>query len=123
MLDWFTNKFIPKYKPNKKEEIVITIIKSLLEQNDTDIKMAPITDRYYILNKRLEYWVKVSADGISITNHKFTYTNASSMQFQDMVIEIVKKAIEAHRNEFEATVFQNELDLLQSIVKNIKNTK
>ena len=123
MLDWFTNKFIPKYKPNKKEEIVITIIKSLLEQNDTDIKMAPITDRYYILNKRLEYWVKVSADGISITNHKFTYTNASSMQFQDMVIEIVKTAIEALRNEFEATVFQNELDLLQSIVKNIKNTK
>ena len=123
MLEWLTNKFIPKYKPNKKEEIVITIIKSLLEQNDTDVKMAPITDRYYILNKRLEYWVKVSADGISITNHKFTYTSASSMQFQDMVIEIVKTAIEAHRNKFEATVFQNELDLLQSIVKNIKNTK
>ena len=123
MLEWLTNKFIPKYKPNKKEEIVITIVKSLLEQNDTDIKMAPITGRYYILNKRLEYWVKISEDGISITNHKFTYTNASPMQFQDMVIEIVKKAIEAHRTEFEATVFQNEVDLLQSIVKNIKNTK
>ena len=123
MLEWLTNKFIPKYKPNKKEEIVITIVKSLLEQNDTDIKMAPITGRYYILNKRLEYWVKVSQDGISITNHKFTYTNASPMQFQNMVIEIVKTAIEAHRNKFEATVFQNELDLLQSIVKNIKNTK
>jgi hypothetical protein len=120
IIEWFNNRFIPKYKPNKKEELVLSILKNLLEQDDTDIKMAPITARYYLVNKRLEYWVKVSEDGISITNHKFTYSSSSPMQFQDMVISIIKEAIEESRTKFESTVFQNEIELLESIIKNIK---
>lgn len=123
MLEWLRNKFIPQYEPTKKEQLILNIIKGLLEQEDTDIKMAPISSRYYIVNKRLEYWAKISEDGISITNHKFTFSNTTPIQFQDMVIEIVKEAIEKHRNEFESTVFQNEVELLQAIFKNIKEKK
>lgn len=123
MIEWLRNKLIPTYKPTKKEQILLNVVKTLLEQEDTDIKMAPITGRYYITNKRLEYWVKVSEDGISITNHKFTYSSATPVTFQDMVIGVVKEAIEKHRNEFESAVFQNEVELLESILTNIKYKK
>jgi hypothetical protein len=120
MIQWLQNKLIPKYKLNKAEELIVSIIKNLLEQDDTDIKMAPISGRYYIINKRLEYWVKVNEHAISITNHKFNYTNVSGLQLRDIVVKLIESAIETDRTEFEAAVFKNEIELLESIVKNIK---
>ena len=120
MIQWLQDKLIPKYKLNKTEELIVSIIKSLLEQEDTDIKMAPISSRYYIVNKRLEYWIRVNDYGISITNHKFSYTNISVVQFRDMISKMIESAMEANRNEFEKAVFKNEVELLESIVKNIK---
>jgi hypothetical protein len=123
MIQWLQDKLIPKYKLSKAEELIITIIKNLLEQEDTEIKMAPISGRYYIVNKRLEYWVKVNEHAISVTNHKFNYTNVSAVQFRDMVIKMIESAMETDRTEFEAAVFKNEIELLEAIVKNIKEKK
>ena len=120
MIQWLHDKLIPKYKLSKSEEIIFGIIKNLLEQEDTDVKMAPISSRYYIVNKRLEYWIRVNEHGISITNHKFSYTNVSAIQFRDMVVKLIESAMEANRTEFEKTVFKNEIELLETIAKSIK---
>ena len=121
MIDWLKEKLIPKYKLNKKEELILDIVRNLCEQSDTDIQMAPISGRYFLVNKRLEYWVKIGDDGINITNHKFTYSNVSPQMFQDMAIKLVINAIEKSRDEFEAAVFQNEVELLENIITNIKS--
>jgi hypothetical protein len=121
MLSWLKERMIPKYKPNEKEQMILEVVKNLCEHSDTDILMAPISGRYYIVNKRLEYWVRVYDNGVTITNHKFTFSNTSPQMFQDMVIEIVVNAIEKSRDEFETAVFQNEVELLENIVSNIKH--
>jgi hypothetical protein len=121
MIDWLKEKLIPKYKPNKKEQLILDIVTNLCEQSDTDIKMAPISGRYFLVNKRLEYWIRLWEDGITITNHKFTFTHTSLQSYQSVVIKIVEKAIEKSRDEFETAVFQNEVDLLENIISNIKN--
>ena len=121
MIDWLKNKLIPKYKPNEKEQLILDIVTNLCEQSDTDIKMAPISGRYFLVNKRLEYWVRLWEEGITITNHKFTFTNTSLQSFQSIVINVVETAIEESRDEFETAVFQNEVELLENIITNIKN--
>ena len=121
MIDWLKDKLIPKYKPNPKEQLILDIVTNLCEQSDTDIKMAPISGRYFLVNKRLEYWVRVWEDGITITNHKFTFTNSALQSFQSKVINIVEASIEKSRDEFEQAVFQNEVELLENIISNIKN--
>ncbi len=121
MIDWLKNKLIPKYKPNEKEQLILDIVTNLCEQSDTDIKMAPISGRYFLVNKRLEYWVRLWEEGITITNHKFTFTNTSLQSFQSIVINVVESAIEKSRDEFETAVFQNEVELLENIITNIKN--
>lgn len=123
MLSWLKDKMIPKYKPNEKEQMILEVVTNLCEHSDTDILMAPISGRYYIVNKRLEYWVRIYDNGITITNHKFTFSNTSPQMFQDMIIEIVVNAIEKSRDEFEAAVFQNELELLENISASIKHAK
>lgn len=119
MINWLINKFVPKYIPNKKQQLILNIVQNLCDQPDTDIRMAPITGRYYIVNKRLEYWIRVYDDGISITNHKFTFSNHGQIAFQSLIVQIIHNTIETHRNEFETTIFQNELELLENIVNNI----
>jgi len=121
MINWLKEKLNPKYKFNEKEQLILDIVTNLCEQSDTDIKMAPISGRYFLVNKRLEYWLKIGDDGITITNHKFTYSNVSPQEFQNIIIKLVEDAIEVSRNEFETAVFQNEVELLENIVTNIKN--
>ena len=121
MINWLKDKIIPKYKPNEKEQLILDIVKNLCEASDTDILMAPISGRYYLVNKRLEYWIRLYDNGITITNHKFTFSNTSPQTYQDMLINLVEAAIEKSRDEFEKAVFQNEVELLENIIINIKN--
>ena len=123
MLNWLKDKIIPKYKPNEKEKLILDVVNNLCEHPDTDILMAPLSSRYYLINKKLEYWVRVYDNGITITNHKFTFSNTSPQTFQDMIVELISNAIEKSRDEFETAVFQNELELLENIVTSIKHTK
>jgi hypothetical protein len=121
MINWLKEILNPKYKFNEKEQLILDIITNLCEQSDTEIKMAPISGRYFLVNKRLEYWVRIGDDGITITNHKFTYSNMSPQKYQTILIEVVERAIEASRTEFEMAVFQNEVELLENIISNIKS--
>ncbi len=121
MINWLSEKLIPKYKPNKKEQLILDIVTSMCEQSDTDIKMAPLTHRYYLVNKRLEYWVRLYDNGVTITNHKFTFSYGAPQAYQNLLIEKVVKAIEKSRDEFEKTIFENEVELLENIVINIKS--
>jgi hypothetical protein len=123
MLSWLKDKMIPKYKPNEKEQLILEVITHLCQHSETDILMAPLSGRYYLINKKLEYWVRVYDNGITITNHKFTFSNTSPQTFQDMIVELISNAIEKSRDEFETAVFQNELELLENIVTSIKHTK
>jgi hypothetical protein len=123
MLNWLKDKIIPKYKPNEKEKLILDVVSNLCQHSDTDILMAPLSGRYYLINKKLEYWVRVYDNGITITNHKFTFSNTSPQMFQDMIVELIVHAIEKSRDEFETAVFQNELELLENIATSIKYTK
>ena len=123
MLSWLKDTIIPKYKPNEKEKLILEVVGNLCQHADTDILMAPLSGRYYLINKKLEYWVRVYDNGITITNHKFTFSNTSPQMFQDMIVELIVHAIEKSRDEFENAVFQNELELLENISASIKHSK
>jgi hypothetical protein len=123
MLNSIKNKLFPPYKMNEKEKLTYDVIKMLCEQKDTDLKIAPLTGRYFMVNKRLSYWAKVEDFSVSITNHKFTLTNTISSEYNKALSKMVNQFIEADRNEFEQTVFQNEVELLENILSNIKTSK
>ncbi len=115
----FKEKIFPPYKMNEKEKLTYDVIKMLCEQSDTDLKIAPLTGRYFMINKRLSYWATVEDFSVSITNHKFTLTNTINNEYQKLLSNMVSEFIEADRNEFEETIFQNEVDLLETIKSNI----
>ena len=123
MLNLIKNKIFPPYKMNEKEKLTYEVIKMLCDQRDTEIKVAPLTGRYFLINKRLSYWAKVEDFSVSITNHKFTLTNTITTEYQKTLSKMVGEYVEADRNEFEQTIFQNEVELLENILVNIKTSK
>lgn len=120
MINYLKSKIFPPYQMNEKETLTYDVIQMLCEQSDTDLKIAPLTGRYFMINKRLSYWVKVEDFSVSITNHKFTLTNTITSEYQKKLVNMIDTFIEADRNEFEQTVFQNEVELLENILSNIK---
>ena len=123
MIKYIKEKLWPPYRMNEREQLTYDVIKMLCEQSDTDLKIAPLTGRYFMVNKRLSYWAKVEDFSVSITNHKFTLTNTVNSEYQKLLVEMINIFIEADRNEFEETVFQNEVELLENILSNIKTGK
>lgn len=113
-------KVFPGYTPTKTEEIVIDIVKGLLDDEITECITAPISGKFYVTNKKLNYYVKISSDTVVITNHKFSYVVQSPLKFYELLCNIVTEYIEKDREEFENTVFENEIDLLTNIKTNIK---
>jgi hypothetical protein len=51
LLSWLKDKLIPKYNLNTKEKLILDVVSSLCQHPETDILMAPLSGRYYLVNK------------------------------------------------------------------------
>ena len=109
LFSYLKEKMFPSYKLEEHEVLIVDIITSLFNEEDTTSLTAPISGKFYITNKRLGYWVKIGDNTVTITNHKFSYVSQSAIGFSDYLTKIVKEHIEKDRMEFEKKVFQNEL--------------
>jgi hypothetical protein len=112
--------FFNKFKPNQQEQLFVDVLKEIFEQSDTEFITAPISGKYYASNKRLGFYVKIADTAVTITNHKFTYVQQSSLAFNEFVIAVVREYMERDREEFEKKVFQNEMNLLNNIKESLK---
>ena len=121
LFSYFKEKILPSYKLSEHEQLVVDIVELLFNSQDTECITAPLSGRFYITNKRLNYWIKIGDTAVTITNHKFTYVAQSPILFNEYLVKVVKEYIERDREEFEKTVFQNELELLSNIKSDIQN--
>ena len=121
LLERITNRFFPPKPLNKKEQLIVDIITQLCEDEDTDIKVAPITGRYFLINKKMEYWVRINEFEVSITNHRFTLNYIGTPNYHSKLVEVVRGAVEKARDIFEKTVFENEVELLENIKFSLTN--
>ena len=110
----------PPVRMNEKEQLIHDIFKLLLNHPNTECITAPISAIYYISNEKLQYWVKVWDEGVTLTNHRFSFTHDTrNHRFQKEIIAMVQDFMETDRAEFEKTIFQNEIELLKDIKQNI----
>lgn len=104
---------------SEKENEIFSIINKMSNHPSTSFLMDPLTDRYFMDNKKLGYFVLVSYNNVKITNHQFYYTNQIIMKFADILIAKIKLAISKDRKKIEEQMFKNELNLLSDIESNL----
>ena len=115
--------FNKSYKMNEKENQIFSIVSKMTNHPSTSFLMDPLTDRYFMDNKKLGYFVIVSYNSVKITNHQFYYTNQIIMKFADVLIAKIKLAISKDRQKIEEQMFKNELNLLSDIESNLTINK
>lgn len=123
MINTLREKMFPTYKLNETEQHIKDIVDLMLKQKDTEVITSPISGKYYISNKRLQYYIMVNDFGVSITNHKFSLEYGSAPKYTGIIIEIVKQYMEEDRHRFEQEVFKNRIELLKGIKKSFANSK
>ena len=109
----------PPYKLGETEQLLSDIVNLMCEQEDTDFMMAPIVGKYYVSNRRMEYYIVINDFNIAITNHKFSFERSITQKFSEMLINTVEKCMDVDREAFERDVFRNQLDLLSDIKVNL----
>ena len=105
----------PPYKLGETEQLLLDIVNLMCEQEDTDFMMAPTVGKYYVSNRRMEYYIVINDFGIAITNHKFSFERSISSNFSTILINRVQQSMDIDREAFEKDVFRNQLDLLSDI--------
>lgn len=119
----FREKVFPSYKMNETEQQIKDVIDLMLKQKDTDVISSPVSGKYYISNKRLQYYIMVNDFGVTITNHKFSLEYGAAPKYTSIVIEIVRQYMERDRERFEQEVFKNRIELLKGIKRSFANSK
>ncbi len=115
------NFVTPRYVPNEKEQLLLEIFSLLLYSrlNETECITAPVSGIYYVTNEKLGYWAKVWDEGITLTNHRFSFNHVGNYKFQKIIIEMIQEFMEMDRAQFERTVFQNEVEMLKEIKEKV----
>jgi hypothetical protein len=109
------NTIKPPYKMGETEKLISDIVDLMCEQDDTDFMMSPNIGKYYISNKRMQYYIVINEFNIAITNHKFSFERSICYKFSGLIIKKVKLCMDVDREAFERDVFKNQLDLLTDI--------
>ncbi len=95
-----------------KENIV-----ELLNKENTIVRMAPLSKKYFIINKDIELNILIDGDAelIKTANHKFKYGWKFRETFINQIIKLVIDWIEKDRAAIETDIFINEINLLDDI--------
>ena len=112
-------RFKNNLKNNEEAKTTIDIVNKLLDRNDVDRVISPISDEYFLIDKVNEYSIVIGHDKITLANHKFSTTVELGLSFTESVKKIVRDRLEEERQALKATLFENKLDLLNRIKDSI----
>jgi hypothetical protein len=100
-----------------EEQKIKEMIVSILKKENTKVNMAPLSKKYFIINKDIELNILVdgSAELVKTANHKFKYGWKFRGDFINQMIDLVIEWIENDRAKIESDIFVNEINLLNNI--------
>jgi hypothetical protein len=100
-----------------EEQKIKEMIVSILKKENTKVNMAPLSKKYFIINKDIELNILVDggAELVKTANHKFKYGWKFRGDFINQMIDLVIEWIENDRAKIESDIFVNEINLLNDI--------
>ncbi len=112
-----------KSKFSDKENQILDIINIFSQHPETSILTCPTTERYFLENRALNYFIIISYRQLKITNHAFYYSNDISGLLFNRLREVIITQIRKQRDLLEQEIFSNENDLLSKIQTTINTYK
>ena len=108
-----------RYTPTLQEQQFINIVDRLLIHPKTSIKMTPLTDKYFLINEQKHYYIAIKDNSIQITNTKFSFSKHLHQKVYDIIVKNLNVHLEESRQELENKLFVNEVNMLNTVLKNL----
>ncbi len=108
------------HTPTDQEQQFIDIVEGLLKNSNTTIKMTPLTDKYFLSNDDNHYYALIKENGIQVTNTKFSFAKSLHPKTYNMIVDKIHGVMEVERQKFEDQIFQNETEMLNNVLSNLK---
>jgi hypothetical protein len=104
-----------------KDELYIRdILLEYLKNPKVKKEVTPTTNIYYLSNTEENIFLMLGDDFIQITNHEFFYNKSFSIKYIDRLKKMIDTTIEKEKEAFRKHIFSNEIDLLRTIFKAVK---
>jgi hypothetical protein len=98
------------------EKTAFKICVKLISDKDSDFMIAPLSQKRYIVNQKLDLFVILDYDRIEITNHIFHYDVKLSKRDTERVSYLYDLESEKRRNKTETIVKQNIKNTLDKVL-------
>lgn len=102
-----------------QEKIVILVSEAL--KSGIHIEVAPNSDQYFLVDTANQICIGITQYKIVVANHDFNWSDPLSLEFVERVKKIVKAELEKRTLALKKTLFKNEVDLLDKLIKIYKN--
>lgn len=105
----------PPYVMSEDEQRIYNTIENTLSFEETESRIAPISDEYLIFNKDLEMIIVVQRGMIVIANHNYFMSTFCNDNFQTILDTMILDKIEIARGKLKQEMLKNKINLLEKI--------
>jgi len=109
------NLFKSNIKLDDTEQSFLNIIEKAVKDKNTELEYDVEQLAYLIHIPKLQYYIYLDDNGVSLTNHSFFITRRIRSKVLDSYKELVKKEISVRIQNKKAEIFKNEMTLLTKI--------
>lgn len=97
------------------EQKMKDLVDRIISAEKTKFQHSPINHEIIVLNREKQIFLLIEDDGITVSNHDFTYKRQFRLNFISQIKSIVNQRIEQERQELKKELFKNEMQLLDKI--------
>lgn len=107
---------IPK---NPQERLILRVVKTMLERNDSFVLYSPETGRVYIHTSDKKYMIVFDKYNVNISNHNYFYNYGVSEAIGSQIWRYAYSRLENDRIKLEEEMFFNEKNFLADVFNHI----
>lgn len=112
-----------RFEPTDFESETIAICRSLINKDDSELLISPISGKRFIKNPTSQIYFIIQDGMVDIINHTYSYNVKITLKAYQRLVKAFDMEVEARRQEMEDEIRSNVKHSLKTIFKTLSNEK
>jgi len=112
-----------RFEPTDFESETIAICRSLINKEDSELLISPISGKRFIKNPTSQIYFIIQDGMVDIINHTYSYNVKITLKAYQRLVKAFDMEVEARRQEMEDEIRSNVKHSLKTIFKTLSNEK
>ncbi|RNL83396.1 hypothetical protein ED312_15070 [Sinomicrobium pectinilyticum] len=112
-----------KRELTEDEKYIKEIIQYFSENDNVKKLISPISEEYFLIDDENQIYICIGNGNFSLSNHKFLYEKVFNLSFTEELKKQVRHNMEIEMQALKKSLFKNETDLLDKVLKVVNNAK